>query len=461
MYQAKKFSTTSLVPHKVQITEQRMPIPPGESNSLNSSAEGFTKQRLRWTPDLHERFVDAVTNLGGPDRATPKGVLRVMGIQGLTIYHVKSHLQKYRLAKYIPDSVEDVEKLEKKDAGDMFSSLDAASGLQITEALRMQMEVQKRLHEQLEVQRHLQLRIEAQAKYLQKIIEEQQKLSGILKGSATVVEGSPLNIEPLAVENSGIKTDHLLESPDIPAQGCSEMGASGKSGLLSDSQTMLPPVKRNPASQGFEGFSTMSSPVLNPERGQPPKIMKVDDSMGQNEMKRGTEQSRQLVSDLYMVAQKRGSRSGFDQTLHIPLQEQRFHQQNKQQQSPVSSQQKQVAIPVSKQDSPMSSFASAQGQFSAEFSHAAGNGVLISDQTHSLARGTGQTASLPSMLSYDNDIRGALEDHEGMTVHKSPEQGLKEQGLRSPDHSKPLLASSHWQQKQVNGPILYQSGRLP
>uniref|UniRef100_A0A0A9EUD0 MYB-CC type transcription factor LHEQLE-containing domain-containing protein n=1 Tax=Arundo donax TaxID=35708 RepID=A0A0A9EUD0_ARUDO len=47
----------------------------------------------------------------------------------------------------------------------------------------MQMEVQKRLHEQLEVQRQLQLRIEAQGRYLQMIIEEQQKFGGSVKAS--------------------------------------------------------------------------------------------------------------------------------------------------------------------------------------------------------------------------------------------------------------------------------------
>ncbi|KAF2312678.1 hypothetical protein GH714_039543 [Hevea brasiliensis] len=186
MYQMKSIPSSSLVHKSSLVHDQHLDSgantmdPINGGNSLNNNPSLASKQRLRWTHELHERFVDAVAQLGGPDRATPKGVLRVMGVQGLTIYHVKSHLQKYRLAKYLPDSSSDGKKSDKKETGGMLSNLDGSSGMQITEALKLQMEVQKRLHEQLEVQRQLQLRIEAQGKYLKKIIEEQQRLSGTL-----------------------------------------------------------------------------------------------------------------------------------------------------------------------------------------------------------------------------------------------------------------------------------------
>ncbi|KAK6797720.1 hypothetical protein RDI58_005422 [Solanum bulbocastanum] len=56
--------------------------------------------RLRWTHGLHRSFVHAVERLGGVDRATPKLVLQIMDVKGLTISHIKSHLQMYRSMKH-------------------------------------------------------------------------------------------------------------------------------------------------------------------------------------------------------------------------------------------------------------------------------------------------------------------------------------------------------------------------
>ncbi|KAM3362110.1 hypothetical protein P3S68_016964 [Capsicum galapagoense] len=55
--------------------------------------------RLRWTPELHRSFVQAIQRLGGQERATPKLVLQMMNVRGLSIAHVKSHLQMYRSKK--------------------------------------------------------------------------------------------------------------------------------------------------------------------------------------------------------------------------------------------------------------------------------------------------------------------------------------------------------------------------
>ncbi|XP_047333772.1 myb family transcription factor PHL5-like [Impatiens glandulifera] len=139
-------------------------------NSVCTDSAGASKTRIRWTQDLHNRFVECVKRIGGAEKATPKAILNLMDLEGLTIFHVKSHLQKYRTAKYMPEAIEG--KYEKGARMADVSQADAKNGTQIREALKLQLDIQRRLHEQLEIQRNLQLRIEEQGKQLKIMFDQ-------------------------------------------------------------------------------------------------------------------------------------------------------------------------------------------------------------------------------------------------------------------------------------------------
>ncbi|CAL5368643.1 unnamed protein product [Camellia sinensis] len=61
----------------------------------------------------HQHLRQSAARPAGGVSATPKAILKLMDSEGLTIFHVKGHLQKYRIAKYMPDSAEG--KSERKN----------------------------------------------------------------------------------------------------------------------------------------------------------------------------------------------------------------------------------------------------------------------------------------------------------------------------------------------------------
>ncbi|MCO5574131.1 hypothetical protein L7F22_027910 [Adiantum nelumboides] len=68
----------------------------GGGGAGSSGARTLKRPRLVWTPQLHKRFVDAVSQLGIKN-AVPKTIMQLMNVEGLTRENVASHLQKYRL----------------------------------------------------------------------------------------------------------------------------------------------------------------------------------------------------------------------------------------------------------------------------------------------------------------------------------------------------------------------------
>ncbi|CAH8387389.1 unnamed protein product [Eruca vesicaria subsp. sativa] len=259
---------------------------PGDSGLILSTD---AKPRLKWTPDLHERFIEAVNQLGGADKATPKTIMKVMGIPGLTLYHLKSHLQKYRLSKNLNGQANSgLNKIgmmtmieEKSPDADEIQSESLSIGPQpnknspISEALHMQIEVQRRLHEQLEVQRHLQLRIEAQGKYLQSVLEKAQETLGRQNLSPAGIEAAKVQLselvskvsaeypntsflEPKDFQNICSQQMQTTYPPDCSLQSCltsSEGAQNNRLGLrtyLGDSTSEKKEVMEEPLFQRME-----------------------------------------------------------------------------------------------------------------------------------------------------------------------------------------------------------------
>lgn len=76
MYQPKGVPSSNIAHNNSLVHGQHLESGANTMDSINggsnlNSSSLASKQRLRWTHDLHERFVDAVAQLGGPDRKSP------------------------------------------------------------------------------------------------------------------------------------------------------------------------------------------------------------------------------------------------------------------------------------------------------------------------------------------------------------------------------------------------------
>ncbi|KAF1889859.1 hypothetical protein Lal_00025188 [Lupinus albus] len=186
-----------------------------QNQSVHSVLSTDAKPRLKWTPELHQRFIEATNQLGGSEKATPKSIMKIMGIPGLTL------LGKSQQVETCSDNNQQDYK-EIKCSDDHCSkeiSVGAQNhipeNLQVTQALQMQMEVQRKLYEQIEVQKNLQLKIEAQGQYLQSVLNKAHEALGGYNYST-------VGIELTRAELSHLETIINNASPSSPISELTE-----------------------------------------------------------------------------------------------------------------------------------------------------------------------------------------------------------------------------------------------
>nr|QSD99725.1 MYB family transcription factor [Melilotus albus] len=145
------------------------------ATSINSdfkiTAKG--KRRLRWSEELNESFIMIVNQLGGPEKAKPKAILQMMGVNVLTISHVKSHGSKYRSTLHTHKALKGIS--EEGHRADGINELQVKIQMQIEESRQLQLEVERSNQRQFEMQQNLQLVIEQQKKHLKLMLDQQKK----------------------------------------------------------------------------------------------------------------------------------------------------------------------------------------------------------------------------------------------------------------------------------------------
>ncbi|XP_059428447.1 uncharacterized protein LOC132162199 [Corylus avellana] len=102
-------------------------------DSTSSRPTPSNKKRIRWTEDLHDQFVKTVDLLGG------------------------------------------AEKKSERNSANGISQLPKEISMQMKEAMRLQLEVERRLHQQLQLQQNLQSTIDEELRKLKIMFDQQQQ----------------------------------------------------------------------------------------------------------------------------------------------------------------------------------------------------------------------------------------------------------------------------------------------
>ncbi|KAG6429718.1 hypothetical protein SASPL_107771 [Salvia splendens] len=275
------------------------------NQDMNLVLSSDAKPRLKWTPQLHRRFVDAVKQLGGPEsqyHASPflqsfslmsnnficRGYSQILdeghghsridslppqepftGKYFLHFYHIhvgklcynrmdSCIVQKYRLGRSHQSSSsssqsfhhESREKESSNIVTSKKSNAEKTNDVQVAEALKMQMEVQRKLHQQIEVQKHLQLRMEAQGRYLQSVLKKAEETLSGYRACSIEAEHARAQLSHLAsMVDSGCTTSVMTDSDASILADKVFAGCSFESSLTSSETSHDKGINDNPVSE--------------------------------------------------------------------------------------------------------------------------------------------------------------------------------------------------------------------